>query len=80
MIDRVSEMSAGIAGQGYVWTADDIPVYMTGRVMIVSPERNFCCSSSEDKGNGTILAFSSNRLGMLHFLVKACWYKYLPVY
>ncbi len=45
----------GVAGGG--------PVYMTGRVEIESPKRNFHRSSSEDTGNGTILLFSSKRLG-----------------
>jgi hypothetical protein len=39
------------------------PVYMTRRVAIVSLERNFCRSSSKDQENGTILLFSSKRLG-----------------
>jgi hypothetical protein len=43
-------------------TAGGGPVYMTGRVEIESPERNFCRSSSEDQGNGAILLFSSKRL------------------
>ncbi len=43
--------------------ADGGPVYMTGRVEIESLKRNFHHSSSEDQGNGTILLFSSERLG-----------------
>jgi hypothetical protein len=62
MIDRVSASSAGIAGQGYVGATGGGPVYMSGRVEIVSLERNFRGSSSKDQGNGTISLFIS-RLG-----------------
>ncbi len=63
MTDQVSILSTGIAGRRYVGAAGGGPVYMTGRVDIVSPERNFRRSSSKDQGKGTILLFSSDRLG-----------------
>jgi hypothetical protein len=39
------------------------PMYITRRVQIASPERIWCCSSSDNQGNGMILLFDSKRLG-----------------